>query len=119
MGPGTVEAGAEPRWWRWAVAAVLLGALALRLSAAANSPFIGDELDLMRFARGGTAGRPLPTLKHPPLALLLMRIPLSMGLEEPAQVRLPFVLLGVLGLAFAYRLAREGCLFERVVSASS
>jgi len=102
----------DPRWWQGVVLGVLLGALALRLTAAGSTPFIGDELDLLYFARGagsaGAGGTPIRALKHPPLALLVMRLPVTMGLDTAFDVRLPFVLLSVVGLAFAYLLARRG-----------
>jgi 4-amino-4-deoxy-L-arabinose transferase-like glycosyltransferase len=113
---GTATESREPSWWKWVVVGVLAGALALRLtSAACTRSFIKDEADLVRIARGqtltgaeGAAGRPTPTSNHPPLAVLLIRIPLALGADAPRNVRLPFVVLSVLGLALAYVLARRG-----------
>jgi 4-amino-4-deoxy-L-arabinose transferase-like glycosyltransferase len=88
----------EARAWRWLVLAVLAGALALRLVAAASAPFTADETGQLHGGR----------LSHPPLAVFLAHSAAALGGESPFVVRLPFVILSVVGLAFVYPLARRG-----------
>ncbi len=88
----------EGAGWRWLVLAVLALALALRLVAAGAGPLTGDERDQLH----GLG------LNHPLLAVLLIQLPVGLGSTSAFAVRLPFVLLSVAGLAFAYPLVRRG-----------
>ncbi|KPJ69331.1 MAG: hypothetical protein AMS14_11625 [Planctomycetes bacterium DG_20] len=101
--PSEVE---EPRWWRWLVAGVFAGALALQVHQV-------NTATVFRFAVPDVFDERLPIntapgTKHPLLAVFLIRIPLALGSRSPFAVRLPFVVLSMAGLICAYLLARRG-----------
>ena len=114
--PTTQPDPAGSRWWLVLLPLILLLALGLRLQAAASTPLNGDETDqyraalVFRAALGSADGQDAPAgplrVNHPLLAVFLIQAPLATGFRSAFAVRLPFVVLSVVGLGFVYCLAR-------------
>ncbi|HYM81321.1 MAG TPA: glycosyltransferase family 39 protein [Candidatus Limnocylindria bacterium] len=110
MRPTPVVSGnASPGWHRWALAAILLLALALRVVDLGGESVWIDEGFSIRLAR-----MPLPELLpaashdiHPPLYYFLLHFWVGLFGSSEAAVRSLSVVFGMLGIALVARLGRR------------